>query len=215
MEQKLLSPGAEKLRAVPKRERRNVAVPRPLPPVAVAGEGTAAVTGRLIAWLLPACLGMTAAVLPAEDACRAGALGALVLANFDSGGGVETPPELLEKSARVVVSLDHPLGRTLKAALPEKTFTYSDGDCRADLTAENLQLRDGLWRFEGVTADDIARLRSPGFEECGVYPVLAAVGCVLSLGGSLRRCAEALDEAQRQKGQRDPWSALVSCAKYL
>ena len=101
---------------------------------------------------------------------------------------------LLPPSPLTVVSLDDPAGCRL-AREGRPVLAYSDGNCRADVTAKNANLRWGRLEFDVLTAGDLGRVRLAPENGYDLYGALAALTCALGLGMPL-------DEAARRLGGR-------------
>ena len=79
-------------------------------------------------------------------------------------------------------------------------MAYSDGDCRADLTAKNVNLRWGRLEFEALTERKLERVRLTPEAGADLYGALAALACALGLGMPLNEAAARLSACG---GKRD------------
>ena len=102
--------------------------------------------------------------------------------------------ELSDRSDLVVVSLDSAAGRRLAARLPGRVFTYSDGQPRADLSAEQVRLREDRLEFEALTQRELARVRVGRYDRPRLYDHLAALAGALALGVPLELAVKRLAE---------------------
>jgi len=100
--------------------------------------------------------------------------------------------ELACCSDLVVVSLDSEDGRRLAARLPGRVFTYSDGQPRADLSAEQVRLKEDRLEFEALTQRELTRVRAGRYDRPRLYDHLAALAGALALGVPLEQAAERL-----------------------
>lgn len=100
--------------------------------------------------------------------------------------------ELARRADLVVVSLDSEEGRRLADCVPGRVFTYSDGQPRADLSAEQVRLREDRLEFEALTRNDLVRVRAGRYDRPRLYDHLAALAGALALGVPLEQAAKKL-----------------------
>ena len=122
---------------------------------------------------------------------------AVIVENFDGREGTLSPCAaarwaMAGRSGVTVVGLDSGEGRRLAAASEAPVYAYSDGRPQADLSAQNVRLRNGRLEFAALTGDDLLRLSVPAGETPRLYDYLAALAGALALGVPLEQAAEKL-----------------------
>lgn len=177
-------------------DRSNITGNRNALPVAVVGRGDT-LTARLLR-------GLTDSPVVELTPCRAvisretGRYRAVVVEDFEPcDRRVLTPCaavrwELARRADLVVVSLDSEEGRRLADCVPGRVFTYSDGQPRADLSAEQVRLREDRLEFEALTRNDLVRVRAGRYDRPRLYDHLAALAGALALGVPLEQAAKKL-----------------------
>lgn len=168
-------------------------------PVAVLGRGNTLTAGLLrgiidcpVVELTPCRAAME------EDTGRR--YRAVIVENFDGRKGTLSPCAaarwaMAGRGGVTVVGLDDGEGRRLAAAAGTPVYAYSDGRPQADLSAQNVRLRDGRLEFAALAGGDLLRVSVPAGEQPRLYDYLAALAGALALGVPLERAAEKLERA--------------------
>lgn len=167
-------------------------------PVAVVASGPSAAAG-----LLGKVLDGSVTVLDPYDLAMerrpAQSWQAVVVENFTPAraGGLELCTAarwLLPRRGLTVVNGDDPAGQRFARRAGGAVFAWSDGDPRADLTANNINLRWGRLEFDALVHNELTRIRLPA--ETDVYAALSALSCAVGLGMPLKEAARRLAGAE-------------------
>ncbi len=118
---------------------------------------------------------------------------------------------LFSRSKYSVINLDDMYSPLMLSSAKENTLTFSTRDERADLYAANVKLTPSSISFDAVYKGQNCpvELGIPG--KFSVYNALGSIACCLSMGVSLRDCADALKNAKGVKGRAEP---VYSCPEY-
>ena len=113
---------------------------------------------------------------------------AVVVENFDHfdrrtlSGCAVARWELACRTGVTVVGLDDGDGQRLAAAAPGPVFSYSDGQPRANLTAEHVRLKENRLEFEALNDRELLRVRGGVGDRPRLYDHLAALAGALAVG---------------------------------
>lgn len=108
---------------------------------------------------------------------------------------------LFSQCRRAVLNLDDEAGRWYLERIDCPTFTYSENQAKADLTARNIRLFPSHVEFEAVTLGHISRVHLPIPGGFSIYNALAALSAGLCLELELESLTAALRCVHGVKGR--------------
>lgn len=109
--------------------------------------------------------------------------------------------KLFDQCEKAVLNLDDETGRYYEARVPCETFTYSENDSRADLTARDLRLFPGHVEFVALMQGRLERIHLPIPGGFSVYNALAALSAGVCLGLDLSDLARVMRSVKGVKGR--------------